>query len=59
MNIVPISESAVVCSLPPPASIQQQRQLWTFVRQLQSEQDIVEVVLGMNNLTVLPIFRGF
>ena len=56
MNIVPISESAVVCSLPPPASIQQQRQLWTFARQLQSEQDIVEVVLGMNNLTVLPIF---
>ena len=40
----------------PPASIQQQRQLWAFARQLQSEQDIVEVVLGMNNLTVLPIF---
>ena len=56
MNIVPISESAVVCSLPPPASIQQQRQLWTFARQLQSEQDIVEVVLGMNNLTVFTDF---
>ena len=37
MNIVPISESAVVCSLPPPASIQQQRQLWAFARQLQSD----------------------
>ena len=56
MNIVPISESAVVCSLPPPASIQQQRQLWAFARQLQSEQDIVEVVLGMNNLTVFTDF---
>lgn len=56
MNIVPISESAVVCSLPPSASIQQQRQLWAFARQLQSEQDIVEVVLGMNNLTVFTDF---
>ncbi|HHF0416631.1 TPA: 5-oxoprolinase subunit PxpB [Haemophilus influenzae] len=56
MNIVPISESAVVCSLPPPASIQQQRQLWALARQLQSEQDIVEVVLGMNNLTVFTDF---
>ena len=44
----------------PPASIQQQRQLWAFARQLQSEQDIVEVVLGMNNLTVFTdFFRGF
>ena len=47
MNITPISESAVVCSLPPPASLQQQRQLWAFASQLQSEQDIVEVVVGM------------
>ena len=36
MNITPISESAVVCSLPPPASLQQQRQLWAFANQLQS-----------------------
>ena len=56
MNITPISESAVVCSLPPPASLQQQRQLWAFANQLQSEQDIVEVVVGMNNLTVFTDF---
>ena len=56
MNITPSSESAVVCSLPPPASLQQQRQLWAFANQLQSEQDIVEVVVGMNNLTVFTDF---
>ena len=56
MNITPISESAVVCSLPPPASLQQQRQLWAFANQLQSEKDIVEVVVGMNNLTVFIDF---
>ena len=56
MNITPISESAVVCSLPPPASLQQQRQLWAFANQLQSEQDIVEVVVGMNNLTIFTDF---
>jgi len=56
MNITPISESAVVCSLPPPASLQQQRQLWAFANQLQSEKDIVEVVVGMNNLTVFTDF---
>lgn len=56
MNITPISESAVVCSLPPPASLQQQRQLWAFANQLQSEKDIVEVVVGMNNLTVFSDF---
>ena len=56
MNITPISESAVVCSLQPPASLQQQRQLWAFANQLQSEQDIVEVVVGMNILRSSLIF---
>ena len=46
----------MVCSLPPPASLQQQRQLWAFANQLQSEKDIVEVVVGMNNLTVFTDF---
>ena len=46
----------MVCSLPSPASLQQQRQLWAFANQLQSEQDIVEVVVGMNNLTVFTDF---
>ncbi|WP_159991169.1 5-oxoprolinase subunit PxpB [Pelistega ratti] len=56
MHITPISESAVVCVLPPPATLDQQRRLWAFAHQLQQEEDIVEVVVGMNNLTVFMDF---
>lgn len=52
MKITPISESAVVCALPPPATLQQQRKLWTFAQRLHGLEDIIEVVVGMNNLTV-------
>ncbi|WP_109077090.1 5-oxoprolinase subunit PxpB [Aggregatibacter kilianii] len=56
MKITPISESAVVCSLSPPASLEQQRKLWAFAELLQSHDDIVEVIVGMNNLTVFSHF---
>ena len=56
MNIVPISESAVVCSCHPQLPFNNNANYGRLLGQLQSEQDIVEVVLGMNNLTVLPIF---
>jgi len=56
MKITPISESAVVCTLSPPASLEQQRQLWAFASRLQSDKNIVEVIVGMNNLTVFTDF---
>lgn len=56
MKITPISESPVVCTLSPPASLEQQRQLWAFASRLQSDKNIVEVIVGMNNLTVFTDF---
>lgn len=52
IKITPISESAVVLHLPPPADLAQQQKLWSFSTQIESLSRISEVVVGMNNLTI-------
>lgn len=52
MHITPISESALVCALSPPASLPQQQKLWAFADALSHHEKVKDVVMGMNNLTV-------
>lgn len=52
IEIIPVSESALVCSLPPPAELAKQRRLWAFADAAESLSETEEVVVGMNNLTV-------
>ncbi|OOH92362.1 hypothetical protein BMT54_00205 [Pasteurellaceae bacterium 15-036681] len=56
LKITPISESTLVCTLPPPAELSKQRQFWAFAEALESHIHIAEVVVGMNNLTVFANF---
>lgn len=56
MRITPISENALVCILSPPASLKQQRKLWAFADYLSHQENIIDVVVGMNNLTVFTDF---
>ncbi|MDG2941813.1 5-oxoprolinase subunit PxpB [Exercitatus varius] len=52
LEIIPTSESAVVCRLPPPASLENQQRFWAFAAHLREYSRIREVVVGMNNVTV-------
>lgn len=51
-HLAPMGESALVFSLNPPANLEQQRLLWAFSDVLQTHEQIVETVVGMNNLTI-------
>ncbi|HBO37863.1 MAG TPA: hypothetical protein DD638_04285 [Pasteurellaceae bacterium] len=52
ITITPISESALVCQLPAPATLDNQRKLWAFAEALTQFDEIAEVVVGMNNVTI-------
>lgn len=52
MNISPISENALVCTLEPPAHLDKQQKLWAFADRVQQQNHVNEVVVGMNNVTV-------
>lgn len=56
MRIIPVSESALLCSLLPPASLSKQQKLWAFAKVLRQQANIVDVVVGMNNVTVFTDF---
>ncbi|OOF59019.1 5-oxoprolinase subunit PxpB [Rodentibacter myodis] len=56
MRITPISENALVCILNPPANLSQQRKLWAFSDYLSQQENIFDVVVGMNNITVFTDF---
>lgn len=51
-EIIPTSESAVVCRLPPPSGLENQQRFWAFAACLRQYSRIREVVVGMNNVTV-------
>ncbi|MFV2030231.1 5-oxoprolinase subunit PxpB [Neisseria sp. S1] len=50
--ITSISESALACTLPPPASLEKQQKLWAFAEAAAAMEGVSETVTGMNNLTV-------
>ncbi|STZ75372.1 5-oxoprolinase subunit PxpB [Bergeriella denitrificans] len=52
LEIHPISESALVCTLPAPADLSKQQTIWAFAADSESLSGVAEVVPGMNNLTV-------
>ena len=51
-----LNETALTCTLPPPASLEKQRKLWAFADVVREWPGVSEVVVGMNNLTV---FTGY
>ncbi|MDO5639259.1 MAG: 5-oxoprolinase subunit PxpB [Neisseria sp.] len=58
IEITPISESALACTLPPPAELGKQRCLWAFADAAAALPDVLETVTGMNNLTVFALPGG-
>ncbi|MDO5059299.1 MAG: 5-oxoprolinase subunit PxpB [Neisseria sp.] len=54
-TLVPVSENALVFTLPPPADLAKQQRLWAFADALQGFDGVAEVVVGMNNLSVFAL----
>jgi len=52
-QIHPLGDRALLCALPPPATLAQQRRIWTLAEQAQAWPEVAEVVPGMNNLTLI------
>ena len=50
-----LGERAAVLESPPPASLDCQRRIWWLAQTLAEEAGLIEVVPGMNNLTVVSI----
>ncbi|PLZ00698.1 allophanate hydrolase [Burkholderia sp. WAC0059] len=51
-RIYPLGESALVCEVPPPATLDVQRRVWAVAAAARTWPRIDEVVPGMNNLTI-------
>jgi len=49
-----LGESAVALALPAPATLAQQRRIWRLAASLAGAPGVLDIVPGMNNLTVLP-----
>jgi KipI family sensor histidine kinase inhibitor len=52
-RIFPLGDSAVVCETPPPATLECQRRVWTVAGEARGWPHVVDVVPGMNNLTIV------
>lgn len=52
LSVSPISENALVCTLPPPAALEKQSRLWALADMVSQWPEVAETVTGMNNLTV-------
>ncbi|MEZ3499927.1 5-oxoprolinase subunit PxpB [Pantoea sp. KPR_PJ] len=48
-----LGEQAVVLELEPPVSLQSQQRIWGLTQRLQQHQQVVDVIPGMNNITLL------
>jgi len=51
-KIHPLGDSALLCSLPAPASLPQQQRIWNLAQLAAQWDEVSEVVPGMNNLTL-------
>jgi 5-oxoprolinase (ATP-hydrolysing) subunit B len=49
----PLGDSALVCETPPPATLDCQRRIWAIADAARGWPDVVDVVPGMNNLTIV------
>jgi KipI family sensor histidine kinase inhibitor len=52
-RIFPLGDNAVVCELPPPATLACQQRIWVLAGNAMNWPHVVDVVAGMNNLTVI------
>ncbi|WEY38583.1 MULTISPECIES: 5-oxoprolinase subunit PxpB [Paraburkholderia] len=52
-RIYPLGDSALVCEAPPPATLDVQRRVWAAAEAAHTWPHVLEVVPGMNNLTVV------
>jgi KipI family sensor histidine kinase inhibitor len=52
-RIFPFGDSALVCEAPPPATLECQRRVWAAAQVARDWPHVLEVVPGMNNLTVI------
>jgi 5-oxoprolinase (ATP-hydrolysing) subunit B len=52
-RIFRLGDTALVCEAPPPATLDCQRRVWAAAQAARGWQHVLEVVPGMNNLTVI------
>ncbi|WP_062631907.1 5-oxoprolinase subunit PxpB [Caballeronia arationis] len=52
-RIHPLGDTALVCTTPPPATLDCQRRMWALADSARLWPHVVEVVPGMNNLTIV------
>jgi len=48
-----LGDAALLCELPPPATLPAQQRIWALAREAAAWPDVQEVLPGMNNLTLL------
>lgn len=52
-RIYPLGDAALVCEVPPPATLDCQRRVWAVAAAARAWPDVIDVVPGMNNLTIV------
>ncbi|WP_027785685.1 MULTISPECIES: 5-oxoprolinase subunit PxpB [Burkholderia] len=52
-RIYPLGDAALVCEAPPPATLDCQRRVWAVAAAARAWPDVIDVVPGMNNLTIV------
>ncbi|CAJ2930840.1 5-oxoprolinase subunit PxpB [Burkholderia pseudomallei] len=52
-RIYPLGDTALVCEAPPPATLECQRRVWAVASAAAGWPHVVDVVPGMNNLTIV------
>src|SRR5581483_26058 len=52
-RIYPFGDSALVCEVPAPATLACQERIWALAQAVRDWPHVVEVVPGMNNLTIV------
>ncbi|AOK24759.1 MULTISPECIES: 5-oxoprolinase subunit PxpB [Burkholderia] len=52
-RIYPLGDAALVCEVPPPATLDCQRRVWAVAEAARAWPHVIDVVPGMNNLTIV------
>ncbi|WP_455775813.1 carboxyltransferase domain-containing protein, partial [Burkholderia stabilis] len=52
-RIYPLGDAALVCEVAPPATLDCQRRVWAVAEAARAWPDVIDVVPGMNNLTIV------
>ncbi|VTU36552.1 5-oxoprolinase subunit PxpB [Variovorax sp. PBL-E5] len=53
LRLHPLGEAALLCELPPPATLAQQQRIWALAQEAVQWRGVREVLPGMNNLSLL------